>query len=81
MAKADWNRTFIGTITRFTNEDGSKFVTGEVFVEDGDIWSMADNNMELARNLDGICQLKLDYGIHTDTGRTEDIYGDLFFLN
>ena len=81
MTKADWNRKFIGEINRHTDVDGNKFVTGKVFVQDGEIWSMADNQYELSRFLDDICKLKLDYNLHTIVGKTSEIAGTSFFLN
>ncbi|MGD0343167.1 MAG: hypothetical protein ABSA76_15810 [Bacteroidales bacterium] len=81
MVMADMDRTFMGTIERFTRADGSKFVTGKVFVQDGDIWSMAQDESELCENLDEICRLRLDYALHQDAGMTSILFNAPFFLN
>lgn len=81
MVKADMHRKFIGEINRHTDVDGNKFVTGKVFVQEGQIWSMADNQYELGRFLDDICILKVDYNIHTIVGKTSEITGTSIFLN
>jgi hypothetical protein len=81
MAKADYHRKFIGEINRHTNLDGNKFVTGKVFVQDGYIWSMAGDQFELSINLDEICNLKLDYALHDNTGVVYTIMDERFFLN
>ena len=43
LVKADWQRTFIGTIRRETDVDGNPVVMGDVIVKDGKIWSKASN--------------------------------------
>ena len=67
MVKADWSRTFIGEIRRFFSEDNS-VVHGEVRVDEGIIYSMAEDEDQLCRNLDELCALKLDHGLHHSTG-------------
>lgn len=81
MVKADWHRKFIGEINRHAGLDGSKFVTGKVFVQDGDIWSKAVDQYELSKCLDNICILKLDYGLHENEGVISIILNQPYFLN
>ena len=61
LAKADWKRTFIGTIDRFSKDDGSQFVVGKVTVNQCQIISQASNDDELRRFLDDMVILILDY--------------------
>ena len=81
LVKADWNRTFIGTIIRETTSDGKEFVRGNVIIEEGKAWSTGESQSELAKNLDDICALKLDYKLHSYRGVTIILYGRDFFLN
>ncbi len=64
LVKADWQRTFTGTIRRETDVDGNIVVMGEVIVQDDKIWSKASSQEELMRNMDEICIMKLDMGLH-----------------
>jgi hypothetical protein len=77
----DWDRTFVGTIKREIDDRGNPVIRGEVIITEGRIWSMAANQNQLCRNLDELCLLKLDCGLHASDG----IYwGDGFvkyFLN
>ena len=81
MAKADWNRTFIGSIERFTQEDGSTFVVGRIPVNNCTILASASNNDELGAKLDIIVKMLLAEGLHAIAGKTVDIAGTPFFLN
>ena len=62
MAKAgnDWNRTFVGTIERHTNPDGSKLVVGKIPVYEYEIIAIASDDVELGRKLDELVILLLD---------------------
>ena len=81
LVKADWHRTFMGTIIRETTADGKEFVRGSVIINEGRAWSIGNSQSELAENLDDICTLKLDYGLHSDSGVTTTIFETKFFLN
>ena len=59
-----WDRTYMATITRGTDNLGNNVICGKVEVEDGKVWSMAESEDELARFLDELCFLKLEIGIH-----------------
>ena len=81
LVKADWQRTFMGTIRRELDSDENPVVMGEVIVQEGKIWSKASSQEELRKNLDDICTMKLDCGLHEDTGETIKIFDEDFFLN
>jgi hypothetical protein len=81
LVKADWLRTFMGTIIRETTADGKEFVRGSVIINEGRAWSSGNSQENLANNLDAICTLKLDYNLHSDRGVTVILSGTDFFLN
>jgi hypothetical protein len=51
-------------IRREFDTEGNPMICGDVVVEEGKIWSLAIDPAELADNLDMICKMKLDQGIH-----------------
>jgi hypothetical protein len=75
----NWSVTYIGTITR--SEDGNPVVYGSAVIGDGTIWSMATSQEELENNLDDICFMHLESGLHSDTGATTMICMSEFNLN
>jgi hypothetical protein len=81
LVKADWTRTFMGTIRREVDTNGNPVVMGEVIVYEGKIWSKAANQEELMKTMDAICTMKLDMGLHSHAGLTTQIFGEDFFLN
>jgi hypothetical protein len=81
LVKANWDRTFVGEICRETTPDGVPIVRGIVVVNEGKIWSIAESQEELGKNLDDICSLKLDYGLHFNQGVISVIGGKMHFLN
>ena len=81
LVKADWHRTFMGTIIRETTADGKEFVRGSVIIEEGKAWSIGNSQQELADNLDFICTLKLDHNLHGKSGAKFDIMGLSFYMN
>jgi hypothetical protein len=80
LVKADWLRTFVGEIIREKTEDG-EICLGTVVVNEGKIWSVGESQDELGKNLDEICIMKLDMGLHSDSGVTTTIFETKFFLN
>jgi hypothetical protein len=79
LVKADWERTFIGEIRRETDVDGCPVVMGKVIVQEGLIWSKASNQRELMKNMDDICKMKLDMGLHSNVGvQSKKICEDIF---
>lgn len=81
LVKADWNRTFMGEIIRETQKDGSEFVRGKVVINEGMAWSTGNSQADLAENLDKICTMKLDGGLHANEGPRESIAGTSLYLN
>ena len=64
LAKADWTRTYIGTIDWYTREDGSKVVIGKVKVNESQVVCKANNIEELGKFLDDMVILILDYDLN-----------------
>jgi len=79
MVKAggDWHRRFMGEIVK----ENAGTIRGNVVVNEGKIWSAAENEEQLGKNLDDICLMKLDHKLHGDTGKQTSIMGIPFFLN
>jgi hypothetical protein len=81
LVKADWSRTFWGEIFRENTPDGKEFVRGRVIIEEGKAWSTGESQSELAKNLNDICVMKLDMGLHSNVGVTTKIFNIDFFIN
>lgn len=81
LVKADWDRTFIGQIVRETDEDGLSTVRGNVVVNEGKIWSAANNQDDLGNYLDDMCTMKLDGNLHADAGVRTIVAETPFFMN
>jgi hypothetical protein len=81
LIKADWQRTFIGTIRKEADIDGNPVFSGSVIVQEGMIRSMSSDEEELRNNLDDICLMKLDFHLHEDLGVTTKIFNMDFFWN
>jgi hypothetical protein len=81
LIKADWHRTFLGSIKRNVESNGTTILSGEVIINEGKAWSRSQDEEELLRNMDDICVMKLDYGLHTPAGVTTQIFEKDFFLN
>lgn len=80
LVKADWERTFMGEIKKETDSDGNPVVMGEVIVHEGKIWCKSSNQEELRKYMDEICVIKLDMGLHLNSGVSYEIYGNRYFL-
>jgi len=81
MGKAGWHRTFIGTIERYTQEDGSPYVFGKIPVNDFVIIATAKNDVELGEKLDDLVILILDYNLHEMKSKRVMIAGTDIHLN
>jgi len=81
LIKADWSRTFMGEIVRINNNDGTETIRGSVIVNEGKIWGVADSDELLGKNLDDICTLKLDHGLHNNFGLNISVAGQPLFIN
>ena len=81
MAKADWNRTFVGEILRCKNDDGSDFVVGEIPVHEYTIIAKAGDDKELGKRLDEMVVSILDYDLHKMVSKKLRIAGCYIYLN
>lgn len=81
LVKADWTRTYMGAIRREHDDDGNEIVLGSVIVNEGRIWSKAQTQEELMSNMDAICTLKLDKGLHSFPVVLTRISGQEYFSN
>jgi hypothetical protein len=81
LVKADWGRTFAGEIRRELDCDAKPVVMGVVVVHEGKIWSKASTQKELMKNMDGICTMKLDMGLHEEPGTFTILDKGIIYLN
>jgi len=83
LAKAgnDWSRTFVGTIKRHTNPDGSKFVVGRIPFHDHEIISNAPTDILLGEYLDFLVLFIVDYYLHELPSINYQIAGTVVNLN
>lgn len=81
LVKADWHRTLMGQISRETTMEGTAVFHGNADINEGKVWSVAETEEELGKNLDCICKMKLDEDLHGSSGVAEIIAGTSFFLN
>jgi hypothetical protein len=81
MAQADHERCFYGIIKRGTDEFGKPFVFSSIVMPDGLIQANAPDQWILGKNLDEICKMILDMGLHDDAGVSTEIFGSKYFLN
>lgn len=80
MAKADRDRCFFGIIKRFEDHDGNPLVFSKIVMpNDGYICAQANDQKNLGNNLDKICVMILDKGLHNDGGVTETIFNIVFY--
>jgi hypothetical protein len=80
LIKADWGRTFMGSLKR-NIVNGKEIVRGKVKVNDGNLLGVANNDDELMKNLDEICVMKLDKGLHNNPGVNIIVAETPLFLN
>jgi hypothetical protein len=81
MAMADKDRCFTGIIKRLKDADGNPLVFSKIVVNDGLLCASAPEQIELGKNLDEICIMILDKGLHSDIGVTSIVFESKFFLN
>jgi len=55
LVKADWNKTYIGTIKRQTAEDGTPLLTGTADIDGVTIEAEGKSEEELTDKLDALC--------------------------
>jgi hypothetical protein len=81
LVKADWERTFMAEIYREKTTEGKSIVRGNVVINEGKCWSLAETQEELSNYMNGICKMKLDMGLHSNRSLTIPIFKADFFLN
>ena len=81
LAQADVNRCFAGIIKRLTDITGNPYVFSRIVVNDSLLCARAPEQKELGRNLDEMCVMILDKGLHDDAGVSTEIFGGRYFLN
>ena len=81
LAQADVNRCFAGIIKRLTDITGNPYVFSRIVVNDGLLCASAPEQIELGRNLDEMCVMILDEGLHDNAGVSTEIFGGKYFLN
>jgi len=82
MAKADKDRCFFGIINRFEDHDGNPAVFSKIVMpDDGYICAQSTDQKTLGNNLDEMCVMILDGGLHNDTGVAVEINEEKFFIN
>jgi hypothetical protein len=81
MIKADWQRTFIGSVRKEVDIEGNPVFSGSVIVQEGMIYCKSPSQEDLMNSMDEICLMKLDFRLHDDAGVTIKFFGTDFFLN
>jgi len=77
----DWNRTFVGTIERYSEADGSKYVVGRIPVHDHEIIAKATTDKILGNMLDEMVLLILFFNLHGMDAKYYLIAGTKIGLN
>jgi hypothetical protein len=80
-AKAGKDRFFTGMIKRWKDDKGNPFVFSRIVMPNGLLCSRAPDQRMLGENLDKICIMILDNGLHSQAGVTTKIFDTDFFLN
>jgi hypothetical protein len=81
-AKASMDRCFFGIIKRFEDHLGNPLVFSKIIMpEDGYIVAQAEDQKELSKNLNEMCTMILDKGLHAEAGISTKIFDEMFFLN
>lgn len=81
MAKTSPDNCFFGCIKRLKDKNGNSFVFSRIKMKNGLLCANADDQKILGENLDEMCVMILDKGLHNDRGVTKEIFGTDFFLN
>lgn len=81
MAQADHDRCFYGIIKRDKDDTGNPYVFSRITINDGFIEARAPEQRELGKNLDQLCIMILDMGLHNDEGVYINILNEKLFLN
>ena len=81
MAKADWERTYIGTMQRDKIDDTLTVIRGQVEVEGSMVYVRGNSTEEMWGAADEMVMLILDYDLHQTTGPKTEIFKNDYFLN
>jgi hypothetical protein len=81
LVKSGWDRTFMAEIVRDKTEDGKTINRGKVVVNEGQMWSTGETQDELSNYLDDMCTMKLDMGLHDETGISSMVGCSNFYHN
>ena len=74
LVAADVHRTFVATRLEKEHDNGEKFYAAIVKVHEGEIVSASEDETTIEKNLDIMCILKLDYGLHKEEGKSSVIF-------
>jgi hypothetical protein len=80
-AQPNKDRLFTGCIKRLKDNSGKPFVFSRIVMPDGLLCASAPEQQELSDNLDKMCKMILDEGLHSDSGISTEIFGNKYFLN
>lgn len=81
MGKADIYRCFFGCIKRLSDDNGNPFVFSRLVMNKGLLCASAPEQQKLSENLDKMCKMICDEGLHDNKGVSKEIFGSKFFLN
>ena len=81
MAKTSPDNCFFGCIKRLKDENGNPFVFSRIKMKDCLLCASAENQKILGRNLDKMCRMICNEGLHDDQGVKKEIFGSDLFLN
>ena len=81
LVAADIYRTFVATRLEREHDNGEKFYTANVKVHEGEIISASEDETAVEKNLDIMCVLKLDFGLHEIVEKSIAIFYDKYFYN
>ena len=81
LVAADIHRTFPATMLTRHDENNQEFFIGTVIIHEGEVIGRAKSQTELERNMDDICKMKLDYGLHSAEGASSEILSTRFIHN
>ena len=80
-AQIDGDRMYTGCIKRLRDANGNPVVFSRIVMPDGLLCAREDNQEALGLNLDKLCKMVVDEGLHNDTGVYSEIFGTYFYLN
>ena len=81
LVAADIRRTFPATMLTRHDDNDQEFYVGAAIINEGEVIGRAKSQAELERNMDDICKMKLDCGLHTTSGILSEILLTKFIHN